>query len=225
VPVQFPPLESATPEGLLAIGGNLDIETLYIAYTSGIFPWPVSDEAPLTWFSPNPRGILDLNEFHLPRSFQKFLKKSTYTIKYNKNFIEIINSCADMKRKHEQGTWISQEILDGYINLFNNKLAYCVGIYEGQELIGGLYGVCFGEIFSGESMFHSKDNASKLALYHLVEKLKAGGVKWIDTQMVSPLLELFGGKEVPRLEFINKLKKLDSRVARRDEIFQTCLSD
>lgn len=221
MPVQFPPLETATPEGLLAIGGNLDLETLYIAYTSGIFPWPISDEAPLTWFSPNPRGILELDEFHLPKSFQKFLKKCTYTVKFNENFIEIINSCAEMKRKHEQGTWISEEILDGYINLFNNNLAYCVGVYEGPDLIGGLYGVCFGEIISGESMFHVKDNASKIALYHLVKQLKASSVKWIDTQMVSPLLELFGGKEIPRREFINKLEILNSKEDLRSKLFIT----
>tara|TARA_B100001971_G_scaffold215192_1_gene259837 strand:+ start:89825 stop:90487 length:663 start_codon:yes stop_codon:yes gene_type:complete len=218
--VKFPNVEEANEDGLLAIGGDLSITTLTEAYTHGIFPWPVSEQYPLTWFAPNPRGILEFVNYKRPKSFEKFLKKTDYYAKFNTDFEAIILHCANVKRKHESGTWINQAIIDGYINMFHNGLAYCVGTYEKGELIGGLYGVSIGEIISGESMFHLKDNASKFALNFLVEHLQKSGLKWIDTQMVTPLLKSFGGKEISRKVFMNKLKQLSPSCS-RIEIFDS----
>ena len=212
--VKFPDVETANEDGLLAVGGDLSILTLTEAYCHGIFPWPISEKYPLTWFAPNPRGILEFTNFKRPKSFEKFLKKTNYYAKFNQDFEEIIKNCANVKRKHETGTWINQDIINAYINMFHNGLAYCVGTYENEKLIGGLYGVCIGEIISGESMFFLKDNASKFALNHLIEHLNSIGLKWIDTQMVTPLVASFGGKEISRKVFMDKLKQLSPSCSR-----------
>jgi leucyl/phenylalanyl-tRNA--protein transferase len=217
--VVFPPLHSASEEGLLAIGGDLELETLLTAYTQGIFPWPVSDDSPLTWFSPDPRGLLEFSDLHTSRSFQRFLRNTNLTVSFNQNFTDVITTCANIKRKHESGTWISQEIIDGYTEMFNNGFAYCVEIKEDETLVGGLYGICIGELISGESMFHTVDNASKLAIHSLVKKVQSKGVKWIDTQMVTPIIESFGGKEIPREKFINKINDLNFTTPTRAELF------
>lgn len=216
--VKFPPVDAANSDGLLAIGGSLDIETIEQAYREGIFPWPVSEEFPLTWFAPNPRGILDLRDFHIPRSLQKFLNKKPYEIRFNQNFEEIINLCATRKRKHEEGTWINKDIINGYIEMFRQEKAYCAGAYEGEKLVGGLYGVCLGEIISGESMFYLKKNASKAALVELALLLREKGVPFLDTQMVTPVIASLGGKTIRRKAFMQRLEQLDSGRSRK-EIF------
>ena len=114
MPSRFPPVDTASPEGLLAIGGELNLETLKEAYCLGIFPWPISKDSPLTWFSPDPRGVLKISDFHVPKSFAKFLSKNNFQIKYKTSFREVVEYCATMKSKHEKGTWISQEINEGY---------------------------------------------------------------------------------------------------------------
>lgn len=214
----FPHVEEANEDGLLAVGGDLDIPTLTEAYLNGIFPWPVSKEFPLTWFAPNPRGILEFRDFKKTKSFQKFLNKTEFHCQFNQDFPEIINACANVKRKHEAGTWINEDIIKGYIKLFESGLAYCVGTYNKDKLVGGLYGVCIGEIISGESMFHYEDNASKFALNFLIEKLELIGLKWIDTQMVTPVLQSFGGKDISRKVFMKKLEQLNTSCSRQ-EIF------
>lgn len=217
--VLFPPIESASSDGLLAIGGDLTPETLYEAYKRGIFPWPITPETPLTWFSPDPRGILNFKNFHISKSFKKFLKKTHLTVSYNQRFEEVIRACATVQRSESPGTWITDDIIAGYINLFHEGGAYCVEVNNGDKLVGGLYGVCFGEIISGESMFHYETNASKLALYSLVNRLQTKGLSWIDTQMVSPLLETMGGIEISRAEFKIKLEKLNESGPERSFLF------
>lgn len=207
--VKFPSVEEAAEDGLLAIGGDLKVETLIEAYTHGIFPWPVQPDYPMTWFSPNPRGIIDFKDFKIGKSLSKFIKKSPYTVKFNSDFQTIIENCSLTVRKHEVGTWIYKSILEAYTELYNKNLAYCVGVYEDDQLVGGLYGVCIGEIISGESMFHTKTNASKIALVSLIQKLQSNGIKFIDTQMVTKVIESFGGKSIPREDFILKLNQLD----------------
>lgn len=219
MPIAFPPIESATKEGLLAIGGNIDVETLRAAYTQGIFPWPISDDAPMTWFSPDPRGILEIKDFHVSRSFKRFINKTNLEVKFNTNFEGVIRACANMVRKHESDTWISEEIIKGYIKLYKKKNAYSVEVYDGAKLVGGLYGVCFGEMISGESMFHIKTNASKMALYALIKVLTQNNITWLDTQMVSPLLESLGGKNIERLEFKKRLLALNNSSPSRKEVF------
>ncbi|MBF0360097.1 MAG: leucyl/phenylalanyl-tRNA--protein transferase [Oligoflexia bacterium] len=219
--IKFPSVECANEQGLLAIGGDLEVETLICAYTSGIFPWPIDERFPLTWFAPDPRGILFVKDFHISRSMKKILKKSTYKVTVNQNFHLIIKECANASNRQSDGeyekknkTWITQEMIDAYIKLFKAGYAYSIEVYESDNksdkellLVGGLYGVVIGGMFTGESMFYSKNNASKIALIYLMERLSNIGVEWIDIQMVTPTLKSFGGKEILRSEFMSLLKE------------------
>ena len=217
--VVFPPVESATEDGLVAIGGDLEIDTLCEAYRRGIFPWPISLDFPLAWFSPDPRGILSFSEFHVPRSFQKFLKKNPYQITFNQAFDQVIRECARVIRKDQPSTWITPEIIKGYDKLFRQELAYSVEVWDQNQLIGGVYGVCMGTFVSGESMFTKKDNASKYGLYTLITHLQSQGISWLDTQMVTPVVEAFGGKYISRTEFIQRLESVQWEKP-RTKIFQ-----
>lgn len=219
MPNRFPPIDTASPEGLLAIGGSLDLDTLKEAYSLGIFPWPISKDSPLTWFSPDPRGIIKVSELHISKSFSKFIQKNSFKIKFNTCFKTVVENCANMKRKHEKGTWISQEIINGYDTLFQNKLAYSIEVFNEEKLVGGLYGVCMGEMITGESMFHTEANASKLALYNLIQILKKNNIKILDTQMVSPIVESFGGVEVERSFFLNYINTLNKQYPLREDLF------
>ena len=221
MPVRFPPLHEASPEGLLAIGGDLSVETLRQAYLSGIFPWPISKDSPLTWFSPDPRGVLFVEDFSISRSLKRFLNNHQYTIKFNEDFESVIEGCATASRKHETGTWITQDIINGYTNLFHSGHAYCVGVYNEDELVGGLYGVCFGAVVSGESMFHSEPNTSKLCLYAIVSVLKKNNIPFLDTQMVTGIVENFGGCEIDREEFVEELDQLKTRELTREQLFDS----
>jgi leucyl/phenylalanyl-tRNA--protein transferase len=206
--VVFPPVESATEDGLVAVGGDLEADTLEAAYRHGIFPWPVSVEFPLAWFSPDPRGIIDFRELHVSRSFEKFLKKHPFRVSYNTAFPEVIRACARMRRKGQRDTWITPDIVKGYEKFFLEGHAYSVEVWLEDQLVGGVYGVILGEFVSGESMFMKEDNASKLALYSLIRLLEKSGIKWLDTQMVTPVVEQFGGKYIPRDEFLVRLRPL-----------------
>jgi leucyl/phenylalanyl-tRNA--protein transferase len=214
----FPPVETATQDGLVALGGDLLEDTLITAYKQGIFPWPISAEYPLAWFSPDPRGILFLENLHIPKSFQKFLKRHDYQITFNQAFDEVISQCSKISRQHQTSTWITQDIIQGYIRLFKRELAYSVEVWSKEKLIAGLYGVCIGDFISGESMFTFEDNASKLALYGLVSHLKNKNIGWLDTQMVTPVVEHFGGIYISRPDFINLLAT-KNWTRKRDEIF------
>jgi leucyl/phenylalanyl-tRNA--protein transferase len=202
----FPPIESADEHGLLALGGDLELSSLLLAYTSGIFPWPISEEYPLAWFSPDPRGILAFDKLHISKSLKKFLKKNPYEVRFNTNFEAVIYNCAKVKRADNQGTWITQEIINSYIELHKNGFAYSIETYLNNELVGGVYGVCINRFYSGESMFHTADNASKVALIALLYQLKQRDIGWIDTQMVTPVVEALGGVEIPRDTYIKMLK-------------------
>ncbi len=214
----FPPIETATQDGLVALGGDLLEDTLITAYKQGIFPWPISAEYPLAWFSPDPRGVLFLEKLHIPKSFQKFLKRHDYQITFNQAFDEVISHCSKISRQHQTSTWITQDIIQGYIRLFKRELAYSCEVWSKDKLIAGLYGVCMGEFISGESMFTFEDNASKLALYALASHLKNKNINWLDTQMVTPVVEHFGGIYISRPDFINLLAT-KNWTRKRDEIF------
>lgn len=208
--IVFPPVDSADPDGIVAIGGDFEIDMLMSAYSQGIFPWPVSREYPKVWFSPDPRGIIELSEFHLPRSFKKFLKSTNFKITFNQDFERVIELCASIKRKDQPRSWITDELKEAYINLFHNKLAYSVEVWNPQGLlVGGLYGVVMGEFISGESMFMIEENASKFALYSLCNHLIQKNISFLDTQMITNVVELFGGKYIPREDFINRIKNLN----------------
>jgi leucyl/phenylalanyl-tRNA---protein transferase len=215
--VVFPPVENATEDGLVAVGGDLEIDTIEEAYRRGIFPWPISVEFPLAWFSPNPRGILDFSDLHLSRSFEKFLRKNNFRATFNTAFPAVIRACARMVRKNQPDTWITPQMIKGYEQLFLHGKAYSAETWHGEELVGGVYGVVMGEFVSGESMFMKEDNASKFALYALIKKLEASGIKWLDTQMVTPVVDQFGGKLISRENFLKKIADL-SWTKNRSEI-------
>lgn len=203
--VEFPPIESADEHGLVAIGGDLEIDSLLLAYSQGIFPWPISEEYPLAWFSPDPRGILAFDKLHLSKSLRKFLKKNPYEVRFNTNFEAVIMNCARVKRNDQSSTWITQEIINSYIELHRQGYAYSIETYRDDILVGGVYGVCINRFYSGESMFHTEDNASKVALVSLLYLLKQRDIGWIDTQMVTPVVETLGGLEIPRETFLQML--------------------
>ncbi len=216
--IEFPSVELADEDGLLAIGGDLEIDTLITAYQHGIFPWPVSVDLPLAWFSPNPRGILFAEKIHVSKSFSKFLKKNTFKVTFNQAFSEVIKQCAISSRKNQTSTWITSDIISGYEKLFKADLAYSVEVWSDENLIAGLYGVCMGNFVSGESMFTKEDNASKLALYSLMVRLKEKNITWLDTQMVTSVVEGFGGMYISRPEFLKMISKKDW-TKKRIEIF------
>ena len=202
---EFPPIENADEHGLLAIGGDLEVDSLLLAYSQGIFPWPISKQYPLAWFSPDPRGILIFEKLHLSKSFRKFLKKNPYEIKFNSNFEAVIMNCARVKRNDQSSTWITPEIINAYIELHKLGFAYSIETYLDDRLVGGVYGVCINRFYSGESMFHLEDNASKVALVSLMYMLKQRDIGWLDTQMVTSVVESLGGVEIPRETYIKML--------------------
>lgn len=219
--IVFPPVESANEDGLVAVGGDFEVDTILTAYRQGIFPWPLSSyplnaNLPNTWFSPDPRGMLRFKNLHVSTSFKKFLKKSPFTIKFNTAFEKVIENCSSMKRKDQPGTWITPPLMEAYIKLFHEGFAYSAEAWNGDELVGGLYGVTIGDFFSGESMFTLQDNAGKQAFYGLIQLLESKNVKWIDTQMVTEVVKQFGGKYVARPTFMKLLEESDWTKQRSD---------
>lgn len=203
----FPPIDCADEDGLLAVGGNLRIETLRAAYCSGIFPWPV-EGLPLLWFAPPQRAVLFFNELHLGRRLSRALRNSGYEARMDSDFTAVLHACAGPRRDGE-GTWISPQIIAAYARLHraNNAgiTAHSFETYLEGELVGGLYGVQIGGYFCGESMFCHASNASKFALMSLIEYMKSQGATWLDIQMMTPHFETLGAREVPREEFMNML--------------------
>jgi len=195
-------------DGIVALGGPLTATNLLRAYARGIFPWPI-DEYIVPWCCPEERGILEFDELHIPRRLARTRHKFTFTI--DRAFPRVINYCATVKRKHESGTWITDQMIWAYCDLQREGHAHSVEVWEGAELVGGLYGVDAGGSFAGESMFSLRSNASKLALLFLIEHLKERGLDWIDIQMVSPHLEALGAKVVARADFLEKLAATQKR--------------
>jgi leucyl/phenylalanyl-tRNA--protein transferase len=187
---------------VLCIGGDLNSETLCAAYHQGIFPWPINEEFPVVWFAPPLRGVLFFDEFHIPKSVAKMLRHEKYECRIDTAFEQVISHCAN----RPDGTWITPDIIAAYTKLHHEGIAHSVETYCDGELVGGLYGVSWGKYFCGESMFHLRSGASKLALVYLVNSLKERGFEWIDIQNISTLFELFGAREILRSEFMELLK-------------------
>lgn len=212
---RFPPVESADRHGLLAVGGDVEVPSLLLAYKSGIFPWPVEEDV-LTWFAPPKRAILFLDRFHAPRSLLKMRKREAaiLEIKFDQAFEPVIRACSELEnRGKQQGTWITREMISGYIELYKAGFAHSVECYVRGELSGGLYGVSIGHMFAGESMFYRHPNASKYCLLALVELLTERGVPWIDCQVMTPFFESLGAIEISRAEFMRLLSEAVSRPA------------
>ena len=206
-PEEFPPVEEALaePNGLLAVGGRLTSRRLLQAYRRGIFPW-YSEGQPVLWWSPDPRMVLYPGDLRITRSLRKTLAQTTFTVTFDHAFARVIRACA-VPRDDEAGTWITEEMLAAYCRLYELGYAHSIEVWCGEELVGGLYGVAIGQVFFGESMFHRRRDASKIALVRLVEALRTAGVKMIDCQVTSAHLASLGAVEIPRRRFISELDK------------------
>lgn len=204
----FPHVSEASVDGILAIGGDLSAERLMLAYQSGIFPW-YEDDQPIIWWSPDPRMVLFPENFKISKSFRKILRNTTFTVTFNEDFPAVIKNCATVKRNGQRGTWITKEMQDAYISMHKKTIAVSVEVWDGEELVGGLYGIDLKEqkVFCGESMFSKKSEASKIAFYHLSQKLKNERYKIIDCQIHNSHLESLGAEEIPRSEFMRYLNK------------------
>jgi len=201
----FPPPDYADPSGLIAVGGDLSHERLLEAYRVGIFPW-YSDDQPILWWSPDPRFVLELNEFKPSRSLRRTLRRNIFQVTFDRYFEEVITACAAVPREGQSGTWITTEMRDAYIGLYGLGYAHSVETWYANKLVGGLYGVSLGKAFFGESMFHYKTDASKVALAVLVEKMKSWGFHFIDSQMTTDHMQRLGAKEMSRRIFLKKLQ-------------------
>lgn len=198
----FPAPETADEHGIVAAYGDLNPETLCLAYRSGIFPWP-HDGLPLLWFCPPERAILQFAHLHIPRSLAKIKRAARFTFTVDAAFESVITACQKAQRPGQDGTWITPAMKAAYIRLHRLGDAHSVEAWdEAGNLVGGLYGVDGGGVFSGESMFHLAPNASKLALLHLVEHLKGRGLTFMDIQQMTPHMAALGAEEVPRAEFL-----------------------
>lgn len=210
---KFPDPKLADPDGILALGGDLHPQTLILAYRQGIFPWPM-ENYPLVWFSPQERAILEFSRLHIPRSLAKTLKKAPYSLTLNKDFQGVIQKCAQIPRAGQNGTWITPEMIEAYIHLHHLGFAVSAEAWENDTLVGGIYGVFVDGLFAGESMFHLRPNASKIALLHLIDWLRSQGTEWIDIQMMTPHMEALGAHCLPRDEFLKKVAQTRSHFKR-----------
>ena len=204
--LEFPDLDEADESGLLAIGGDLSIERLKLAYSKGIFPW-YEDGMPILWWSPDPRMVLFPEKMIISHSLRQSIKKQQFTVTIDHAFEKVIRNCAKTPRKGEDGTWITMEMQNAYIRLHEAGYAHSAEAWIDGELVGGLYGVALGKAFFGESMFHHVTNASKVALFHLVEKLSNWNFEIIDAQVYTNHLESLGGEMIPRSQYIHILEK------------------
>ncbi|MGH8192586.1 MAG: leucyl/phenylalanyl-tRNA--protein transferase [Rhodanobacteraceae bacterium] len=215
-PYTFPdPVRAlAEPNGLLAFGGDLSPQRLVAAYSHGIFPW-YSEGDPLLWWSPDPRCVFATGEVHVSRSLARALRKSRWAWGMDRAFGAVMRACA-APRAGQDGTWITEDMISAYINLHALGLAHSLEVWEGDELVGGLYGVCVGCMFSAESMFSRRSNASKAALMALAQTLQIRGFPWIDAQVPNPHLLRMGARTIPRRQFLDGLAPLVVQPVPRD---------
>ncbi|BBO72801.1 leucyl/phenylalanyl-tRNA--protein transferase [Desulfosarcina widdelii] len=204
--LSFPPPHLAIKEGLLAVGGDLSVERLLLAYRSGIFPW-YSEGEPILWWSPDPRLVLYPDELKISRSLRKVIKRKRFHITFDQDFEAVITGCAEAKRSYGEGTWITEEMKSAYIELHHLGYAHSVEAWQEEKLVGGLYGIAMGRAFFGESMFSRVSNASKVAFVSLVQTLQKKHFTIIDCQVRTDHLMRFGAREVTRKVFFEQLGK------------------
>jgi leucyl/phenylalanyl-tRNA--protein transferase len=202
----FPNTDQALiePNGLIAISNTLKTERIIEAYKQGIFPW-FNQHEPILWWSPDPRLVLFPDDLKISSSLSKKIKKNDYQFEVDKNFLAVIKSCSEVKRKDQDGTWIDERMINAYSELHQMKIAHSFEIYFNGNLVGGLYGIILDDVFFGESMFHYKTDASKIAFVLAIQYLENMGVKMIDCQMKTKHLLSFGAKEITRNQFIRLL--------------------
>ncbi len=202
----FPPVSSASPDGVVAVGGRPDPETLKAAYTRGIFPWP-HEGVPLLWFSPDPRFVLRPQEAHVSRSLRREMRRGTFGVRADTAFEAVIRGCSARPRPGQDGTWITEEMIAGYTALHAEGLAHSIEAWRGGKLAGGLYGISLGGVFFGESMFAEEPNASKVAFATLLANLIHWRFTMVDCQAYTDHLASFGAVEWPRSRFLAALKR------------------
>ena len=199
--LRFPDPRLAEAEGLVAIGGDLSVPRLLLAYRSGIFTWTVD---PITWWSPNPRAIFDLDRFHVPHSLARLVRKRSFEITVDRAFRDVMEGCAT-PAPGRRSTWITSEFIEGYARLHQHGHTHSLECWQAGKLVGGIYGVSLGGFFAGESMFHRVTDSSKVALYHLVQLLRERGFALFDIQMITPATQRLGAVEITRNEYLKRL--------------------
>ena len=203
--IPFPDVKRATPEGLVAVGGNLSPKRLLSAYRQGIFPW-YSENQPILWWSLDPRGIIPLDDFHVGATLIKVLKRKIFEIKINTAFEDVMRACAVRSDGSESG-WITEEMILAYTELYRLGNAHSIESWRNGKLVGGVYGIAIGGLFAAESMFYLESNASKIALTALVERMKEMGFTLFDCQMVTNVTKRMGAIEISREEYLKQLNK------------------
>jgi leucyl/phenylalanyl-tRNA---protein transferase len=210
----FPPPEEAEPSGLLAVGGDLSPERLLLAYAMGIFPW-YTDDTPILWFSPDPRGVLPLDRLVVHRSLARRMRSGVFEVTVDSAFGDVIRACAAMSRHGQKGTWITPDMVEAYENLHRLGFAHSVEARRGGVLVGGLYGVSLGSAFFGESMFSHERDASKVAFVRLVRQLAAWDFDLVDCQVRNDHMASLGAEEWPRTRFLEVLAASLQKPSRR----------
>lgn len=200
----FPDVNNTDKSGVLAFGGDLSPERLILAYKSGIFPWFNIDE-PVIWWAPNPRMVLFLDDLLVSKSMKKIIDKNIFTITFNQNFRDVITNCQQINRNDQNGTWITNDLIEAYCKLHDLGYAKSIEVWQKNELVGGLYGIDLGHVFCGESMFSKVSNASKFAFIHLVNDLKSKNYQLLDCQIHNEHLESLGCREISRNDFMKIL--------------------
>lgn len=198
---------------VVALGDDLRVQTLREAYRKGIFPWP-HDEVPLPWFSPRRRAVIFFDELHVGRSLRKARKRAPYTFTIDRDFRAVIEACANSERPDQDGTWIAPEIVEAYTRFHAAGDVHSVEAWEKGALVGGLYGVDAGGVFTGESMFYRRPDASKLALLFLIDHLQSRGATFVDCQVMTPHMEALGAREIPRGKFLDLLAEAQAKALR-----------
>src|SRR5436190_23219827 len=200
--LSFPDPRAADSEGLVAVGGDFSVERLVLAYRHGIFPWTAN---PITWWSPDPRAIFELEGFHVSRRLARIIRQGRFRTTTDKAFAAVMEGCAE-PAPGRRTTWITPDFIKAYTELHCRGHAHSLECWQDDQLVGGIYGVSIGGFFAGESMFHRVSNASKVALYYLIEHLRGRGFSLFDVQMLTPITTQLGGVEIPRTEYLARLK-------------------
>lgn len=198
--LRFPNPRLADAEGLVAVGGDLSVPRLLLAYRSGMFPWTVE---PVTWWSPDPRAVFEMDGFHVSHSLAKVIRKGVFEVTVDRAFREVMRGCAAPSHGR-RSTWISPEFIEAYTALHEQGHAHSLECWQGAQLMGGIYGVAIGGFFAGESMFHRVANASKVAVFHLMEHLRQRGFVLFDIQMLTPATQQLGGVTIRREEYLKR---------------------
>lgn len=203
----FPPADEASPDGLVAIGGDLSPERLLDAYRHGIFPWPTFSEDPMLWWSPDPRALMPLDGMYVSKRLERRIRSGKYKPTINQAFSKVIEACS-VGPGRELGTWLSKEMIAAYVKLHTLRHAHSVEVWNEAELVGGIYGVAVGGAFAAESMFHRQRDGSKLALYYLIEHLNKKGFHLLDIQQWTEHTGSLGAVEVPREDYLSRLSEI-----------------